>query len=603
MSILVGAVVKNTVDSSLVAKAMHSSVEKFMKVHGVNYETGYFSTFIGSHKFLLLLASSDKSIQMDFIKKLGSTEKGIIAVTGLIYSIGSEAAFTKNKYEIAKKIMDLYGSSDLTFPKYLDGVYAAIIATERELILVTDSTSSKTLYYYYSPDNSFLVFSSSYPVLLRLLNSIGIRLALDIKGAYFLLSFGYMIGDTTLEINTKKIPPGSLLYYSPVNGAMKIVKYDVLDNSPLYSLDEETIIDELHRRFLRAVVQEFLYDAIHGRRHIVTLSGGLDSRTTTFYAYSAGFHDMTAICFSQRNYVDHIVSRTISSDLGIRYIFVPLDPGDFIVRVYDKVIEASGGLSVFLGHAHAYYTMSMLLRHSSILEKHGILHTGQLGDAIFGTYLSGLSHEPLSISTISRYAISRKLLKKAIKFINISAYKNAEIFGLYERGFNGILSGYKAIEPFTGYSSPFLHRKFIEFVLKIRPEYRYEEYIYIKWLQKYQPRELRYTWEKLGFKPYYCNKTLLKILKNINRVRHIVYRDILKIAEKADMNPFDIWFRSNSTLRSFFDKLYRQHVEKLVEEPLLRDDIKYLYTCGNVIEKSMVLTLMLAIDRFALSFH
>ena len=63
---------------------------------------------------------------------------------------------------------------------------------------------------------------------------------------------------------------------------------------------------------------KFEFDKKYGYKHLVTLSGGLDSRTLLFYAYKLGYKNITIFTFSQKGYIDHKVSSKISKELMVK---------------------------------------------------------------------------------------------------------------------------------------------------------------------------------------------------------------------------------------------------------------------------------------------
>ncbi|MEB3755341.1 MAG: hypothetical protein GSR79_00545 [Desulfurococcales archaeon] len=499
--------------------------------------------------------------------------------------------------ECLRKIMDKFHDKESIedmgeFIRSFRGVFSGIFYDNSRKVVYAfvDHLSSKALYYYV--DHDLVIISSSYPMVLELLNAIGVKLILNEHGAYFLLSFGYMIRDSTLVKGVQKVLPGSIVEINLMDRSVRSIQYYRIDNKPVYD-DVNDTINGIERRFLKAVKREFNVDSEIAKYHLITLSGGLDSRMVTLTSFELGYRNSITFTFGQSNYYDQLISRKIANDLGIRNIFIPLDGGSYLLNVNDN-ISINGGLVYYSNAAHLRYALSILDRFS-VLSPAGIVHTGVLGDGVMGVYLRKPYHIPALPTTIYKFAISKKLLSKAVKFIDFSAYKNAEEFGIYETSINTTFNGYRVIEQFTEFYSPFTDVDFMDYVFKIHPKLRYEDNIYLEWIKNKRPVALKYQWERLGFRPIMSSK-----FRKINRKMIVAYRYALRkwnISPLYSMNPFDYWYSHNSSLRSLFDTLFRNGIP-YVSNNELRDDVKWLYNTGSMIEKTMSVTLLATIKKF-----
>ena len=89
-------------------------------------------------------------------------------------------------------------------------------------------------------------------------------------------------------------------------------------------------IENLDYYFKLAIKRQFDKDVEYGYQHAVSLSGGLDSRMTSLVANENGFTNQFNFTFSQINYLDEIISKSIASDYGHDYCFIPLDNGEYL---------------------------------------------------------------------------------------------------------------------------------------------------------------------------------------------------------------------------------------------------------------------------------
>lgn len=484
-------------------------------------------------------------------------------------------------------IKTLYIQNQSEFPLQLRGDFSGVVYDKEQDIWVifNNHLGSKPIFYYYNEIKDDFIYGSELKMVLNGMRSIGVIPSLDVIGAYYLLTFGYMIGDNTLVKEIKRLPAASILYYN--RGKLNIIKYYELKNTPYIDLPDEEIIKELDIKFKEAIKAEYEKDLEYKYKHIATLSGGLDSRMNVCYAKKMGFSDLLTICFSQTNYTDEQISKQIASDWKCNYLFSSLDNGNYLKDI-DRHVLVNDGLVFYANAAHVY-SMLRVIDWTSF----GLLHTGQIGDLVMGSYLQVSNHQNINEFTIKKVATSTKLLKNIPNKILCDfnkKYSNSEAFAFYERCVNGVFNGYRIIEQFTEYSSPFLYLDFLEYAIRIHPKKRYKEKIYLDWIQKKAPESKRYIWERTGLP---INAGEWKIL--IYKLLKLLKVKIQGPTRKDSMNPFDYWYQINDDLRDDFEREFSERISFLNNYPQLKRDAHYLFKEGNTLEKTQVLTLLAAI--------
>ena len=60
------------------------------------------------------------------------------------------------------------------------------------------------------------------------------------------------------------------------------------------------------------------------------------------------------------------------------------------------------------------------------------------------------------------------------------------------------------------------------------------------------------------------------------------------------MNPMDYWYDHNEQVRVYLDQMFSQRIDHGILPKELAKDMRDLYQNGNVIEKSLVLTVLSA---------
>ena len=494
---------------------------------------------------------------------------------------------------ISSILPKMYKAEGTTHINKLRGVFSGVIVDKikNELHLFTDHLGSKRLFYYYNSDTKDFFFASDLKIVTTLMQKYGYNTQLSEDGAYCLLTFGFMLGDRTLCSDVHHLEPGTILTISLDTGKIQKERYYELKSTPYVQDTEENIIKEIDKRFCKAIQREYNKDLEYGYQHAVTLSGGLDSRMTLVKGVMEGYKNIRTLTFSESGYLDEKIAEKIASDLGCDHIFHALDNGNYLLNVQDPV-KGNDGLILYSGAAHQLSSVAMLN-----WEKLGLLHTGQIGDLILGSYLQEDKHHSVDSGMIKRMAYSSKLLDRLNEEISMMSTKHTtdEICAFYERCINGVYNGYFMTQNYTEYASPFLDVDFVDYVMKIHPKLRYKNKLYAKWIAKTTPIAEKYIWESTMTKvntPYFIGfcKRAFRYLKG----------RILK-QRLVSMNPFNYWYANNPAIKEYFDKKYAEGSECLSKHDSVLEDAKMLYSEGSPLEKTQVLTLLEAVKWLNLS--
>lgn len=528
--------------------------------------------------------SVDK-FQSDKIFK--ETGHSLISTEGIILNL-KNLLCQYNTGGLDELILKLYNQNNWKFIEKLRGNFSGFVYSENNMLIVfTDHLASKPIYYFHDKDSNTLIFASELKVVIEGMRKLGFIPHLDVKGAYYLLTFAYMLGDTTLVEEVKKLPPGNVLICE--NGGISLKEYYKLSSEPYIEGDEDEIIEELDRRFREAIKLEYEKDLEYGYSHIATLSGGLDSRTNVAYAQKLGFSNITCFTFSESGYLDEKIAKKICLDNHFEFLFYALDNGDYLVKYIDEIVSANDGLVLYSGSAHGYNCLRKIS-----LQDFGLVHTGQLGDGAMGSYLDAPIHNKTT-NKLGEY--SDKLithLEPSLKNM-LSKNSNSELFKVYNRMINGMSNGDRMTGQFTEFSSPFLYVDFLDYAMKIHPKHRYKQALYPKWINKSIPEFSNYKWEKYNLAPKYP----LFFMDMYNKARfavRIATRRLGLNQRHTSMNPTEYWWRTNEALREKINSIFKENMEVLGKYPDLLKDSNYLFKEGSFLEKTQVITLIKAVD-------
>lgn len=489
---------------------------------------------------------------------------------------------------LALAILQEYQYVGELFLKNFKGSFAGMLydKAEKKWIAFTNQTGDKTVFYVNDPD-IFLV-GSNVNLLSLFLRKIGKKLHLHLPSAYSLLTYGYMLGPFTLISEIQKLPAGHYLLFRPHHHTVH--SYFELNTDQEGKGTLRDFIDEFDRRFREAVRLEYEKDREYGYPHLASLSGGLDSRMALWVANSLGFSDITTFCFSQSGYVDARVAEKIASNLGNEFIFKSLDGGRFLTNL-ETMVTVTQGLSLYSGNAHGMDFVRILN-----WGRFGLVHSGQLGDVIAGTFVRTEKRKKI---TPGQGAYSTKLIHKLISMDAFSGYfeEEEEKFLLYQRGFNGALIGNLVYQLQTEIVSPFMDVDVMEFCLQIPRKLRLDHEFYFQWILSRYPDAGSFPWEKLGARIDRLSSRI-KIFLGDRRVRWPKFKKELKkkifeyLGKQAyHMNPYDYWYKKSYLLQNFFQQAQKDLLPLLDPYGELKKDGEWLYQNGNVQEKTQVLSL------------
>jgi len=516
-------------------------------------------------------------------EKIFSNDQDFFITTDGVFLNSQELKRRYGSNDLFGLLKKMFISHPTSFPSELRGDFDGLIVEKKKntLTLFTNHVGSKWVFYFLEPDSQILVFGTELLMVSQTMKKLGLVPKLDEDGANCLLAFGYMLGDRTLVKNVRKVPPGSILHFQ--EGKISFQRYFPFTCEPTLDLSKEKIIQELDERFRTAVQAEYEKDLEYGYQHIATLSGGLDSRMNVCYARKLGYEKILTYTFSQSNYLDEKIAKKIAADWGFDFLFFSLDNGNYLKEIENPIL-AGGGMTTSLGISHGLFALSRINS-----TPFGMIHTGQLGDAILGTYLPRHNKRKkgktnTAISPILLSELEEIYVKEQKKF------NMPELFKLSNRGVNGIFGGYRGGEQFSEFSSPFLYPEFLEFCLRIPPLYRSQEKIYLEWVLKRAPEAAKYTWEKTGTK---IGAT--RLTKYAIKVFRYGKRKTLGVKSQYSMNPLDRWYLENPSLSQTLQKFFSNNHFLLNSFPKLSKNSRELFLSGDLSEKFKVISLLGAI--------
>ena len=213
----------------------------------------------------------------------------------------------------------------------------------KELLVYTDQIAVKPVYYYVDGDKWMV--SDRVDDMVAVLKYNGLACDFQPLAAQYMLTYGYMIDDTTFVRQIRRLLPGKLLRARA--GQMSVTRYHLIQDVPC-TMSEEEAVEKIDAAFREAVRREFEKDREYGYRHLVDLSGGLDSRMVSWVAHDLGYTDQVNVTYCRDGYRDEKIARQIALHLGHEYLFKPLDDGKWMYDI-DEMTSQNNGAALYMG--------------------------------------------------------------------------------------------------------------------------------------------------------------------------------------------------------------------------------------------------------------
>ena len=251
----------------------------------------------------------------------------------------------------------------------------------------------------------------------------------------------------------------------------------------------------------------------------------------------------------------------------------------------------------------------------------GIIHTGQLGDVIIGTYLKKMQYGQFPKITDGAY--SEELRERIESYKFKYDYEDAELFMMYNRGFCGIAQGLLTFQENSESYSPFTDVDFFEFCYSIPLELRFNHKIYFDWIIDKYPQAAEYIWEGIGTKisrrenhkqrtmyvlgyevPHFSEKAAFKrylrgfILRRLGLQKKGTKRKTITLASKFNMSPIDYWYNTNPFLRNFMQSYWSAN-SHLLPSGQMGDDMKHLFEDCVLYDKLQAMSVLGAIKQLS----
>jgi len=481
----------------------------------------------------------------------------------------------------------LYEQHEKNFVQYLEGEFVGFVYDQqkKKVLAFTNFTATRKLLYYRNANN-FVIDTN----LIELTNSLKQDkkpYSLDEITMYQLLVCENTLEDYTPIKEVKKLNDAQILTIDLNNLELNISSYYAFQ--PKFKGSKREALEEVDRLFTQAVCLEFEKDRELNKETFALLSGGLDSRMTVLVALKNGFSIDEAFCFSQKNYWDERIASQIAKDYTIPFHFVALNGGEYITEI-DEIFNVSNGFVVYSGALHTNFAYKSIDR-----NRFGLIHSGQLGDGVFGMFNKKRMKSP---PTKEKIVVHDRLFHRMENEFNqiTSQYDNEEHFLTRNVGYNRTVLGSYMAEEFSYQTSPFMHSDFLKFVHSLPEEWKYNQEMYIEWINQFHPDATKYIWERTLLKPT-SKRRIAFGDKVVKRSFNILVNRVLKKQNIGKMTAYEYYFKNEIKHQQKMNAYFEDTID-LVTSETLKKDLNLLYSTGNFIEKTTVLTVLSIVKHY-----
>lgn len=201
------------------------------------------------------------------------------------------------------------------FLEGLNGEFAIIAETESKIFSAVDKLRSIPLFYTVEGGN-FLLSDTAY----FLKEEINTRF--NMKNAAEFIFAGFITGDETLFDGIKQVRNGEFLTLQKKDNSIKNFCYFKFLHGNYYELSENQLLEMLDRVFVDTFLRLIEGTVKQGKKLVVPLSGGLDSRIIVAMLKRLGVNDVICISYGRKWNRQSIISKKVAEALGYHWLFV-----------------------------------------------------------------------------------------------------------------------------------------------------------------------------------------------------------------------------------------------------------------------------------------
>lgn len=338
---------------------------------------------------------------------------------------------------------------------------------------------------------------------------------LDEQSALEMATAGYVLGNGTLDQDTKQLQAGELVFIDKTTKTPTIKTHRHYCYKPKPIISEKT--EEQWKTELGTVVNSIMQRAIAscGDRPIcVPLSGGLDSRLILAKLHEHGVKNLYTFSYGMKGNFEAEMAKKVAGMLGVKWFMVPSNPKSLRTLYKSSERKAYETDAHGLSRVPSYVEFEALkdLKEKELIPEDTIIINGQSGDYITGGHIPAclFENDNPSEDDMYRYILDKHFsLWKNLKTPEIEAKIKAHIaelllpndpelsakdnlirqyesFEWQERQCKMVVNGQKAYD-FFGYDwrLPLWDKELMDFYENMPWHLKYKQNLFKSYLKEY----------------------------------------------------------------------------------------------------------------------
>lgn len=532
---------------------------------------------IKNKDFLIRRASLDSFRDDKIMLDIGNK---IIVTEGVI----TNSADLIKKYNVDgfKELIDvLSDKNDHFFDEFKGSFSGAVYYKDiNKWVFYTDQLGSHSLYYYFY--KGIFIVASQLNYVTELLKKNDVQVKEDLHGLHCILDWGYLIDNATAIADVKRVYPGE---YITLDEEIIRTKLYYISNFELKNKTIDDYIEVLDNAFTNAIKRIVNKSIENGYKTVLDISGGLDSRLIAYRAVELyGNNSFIGFHFSQDGSIEQKVAFEVIKKLNLESFYYMMDTSNFLTNM-KTVMTLNNGSSYYMG-------VQAGLAFGEFVDSrvYGIEMTGALGDIRDSAMIYENGDNKPSLH--GQYYKSNKLngLNEYSNYSTVIKYFDTnDVFWTYLRGISAGMSTILAKQAHIEAMTPYGDIEFLEAYLSIPWSVRFHNKILLKWMRKKFPEasEMKYSQTNLPAKYTWTWRHI-----NYNRIR----TRLKFLLPKKNMLDLETWINDKDVV-IITNEYYYKNIKK-INDDLIRNKVKSLYTRGNALEKSIALSVLAIYDIY-----
>jgi len=398
------------------------------------------------------------------------------------------------------KTSNLNSSKIINYLINLPGLNTFIIKKKNEILCVSDRISSSSIFYNFEK-NKLIISNNSQLIL----NYNSKKLKINSQSANEAMSAGYVLNNKTIFENIFRLESAKYLYFNKKKKKFSIKQYFNFYPKKKSNKTTSELIDELDEINKKVFID--LIKKADGKKILIPLSGGLDSRHVLTFLLRLKYKNIETFSYGVPGNYDALVAKKIANHLDVKWSFYPTTYKQF------KNIYYSNQRKLYWNFADELIMVPNLFSYDAISRikknpKQTIIVNGNAGDFLTGNHIPILKEKKLNSDILLNYIIkkhfshNKKILseiflknikknilnKEFLKHNEFLAYekfaKHFENWEFFERQSKRVVNAQKVYEFFNyEWELPLWDYRLVNFWKNQKLKHKLSRSLFIKYLQ------------------------------------------------------------------------------------------------------------------------